>query len=424
MNANTHLPTIPYRRQKHKCKPGRIGSIARRTLLKTLAGITHGQITLFDNGERYCFGAVTEKLPVSADITVIDQRFYSDVLYGGSIGAGESYMAGFWYSDDLVALMRIMAYNLDIVDDLEGGLAGLKTPLRKCLHWMNRNTETGSKRNIAAHYDIGNDFFGLMLDETMMYSCAIFQDEEMSLHNAQLHRLKVICEKLDLQPDDHLLEIGSGWGALALYAAKNHGCKVTTTTISKEQYDRVCRRVKAEGLQDRVSVLMTDYRKLSGTYDKLVSIEMIEAIGHEHYAGYFQKCAALLKPEGMMLLQTITIADQRYSQSRRSVDFIQRYIFPGGCLPSVTRMMNEITGNTDMRLFHLEDIGPHYATTLSRWRANIRENLEKIRSLGYSNTFLRMWDFYLCYCQGGFMERRIGTVQMLLTKTENRRISL
>ena len=263
-----------------------------------------------------------------------------------------------------------------------------------------------------------------MLDETMMYSCAMFDEADMSLYEAQLHRLDAICNKLDLKATDHLLEIGTGWGGLALHAAQNYGCRVTTTTISREQYELASRRVAEAGLQGRITVLMQDYRDLNGKYDKLVSIEMIEAIGHQYYSSYFQKCAGLLKPQGMMLLQTITIADQRYEQAKRSVDFIQRYIFPGGCLPSVSVMLDTLTRHSDMRLYHLEDIGPHYATTLRKWRENVKAKLGNIKALGYSDSFLRMWDYYLCYCEGGFMERSIGTVQMLLVKPDNRRMPM
>ena len=420
MNANTHI--LPRITPGSTPKPRFLDGLARRGLFNTLKNIHDGEIVIVENHREFSFGQQTERCPLRVRLYVQDPRFYSDAAFGGSIGAGEAYMAGYWCSDDLTALIRIMSCNLDVVDSMERGLAAMTVPIQKILHWLNRNTHAGSRRNIAAHYDLGNDFFRLMLDKTMMYSCAMFAEPTMSLHEAQLHRLDVICKKLQLKPTDHLLEIGTGWGGLALHAAQHYGCKVTTTTISREQYELACQRIAEVGLQDKVTVLMQDYRNLTDEYDKIVSIEMIEAIGHEHYATYFNKCKALLKPQGMMLIQSITIADQRYEQAKRSVDFIQRYIFPGGCLPSVTTMLQSITHHTDMRLYHLEDIGPHYATTLRKWRENIIANLTQIKALGYSETFLRMWDYYLCYCEGGFMERSIGTVQMLLVKPDNRRM--
>jgi cyclopropane-fatty-acyl-phospholipid synthase len=254
-----------------------------------------------------------------------------------------------------------------------------------------------------------------------MYSNAMFTEPTMSLHDAQLARLKHICENLELQSTDHLLEIGTGWGGFALYAATHYGCQVTTTTISKQQYDLTCQRVTAAGLSDRITVLFSDYRDLTGQYDKLVSLEMIEAVGHQYFDSYFGKCSELLKPEGMMLLQAITIADQRYETAKRSVDFIKRYIFPGSCIPSVTAMSASITRSTDMRVFHIEDIGPHYVKTLRAWRDNLYKNRAQIHELGYSDEFFRMWEFYFCYCEGGFTERVISNVQILLTKPENRR---
>jgi len=290
------------------------------------------------------------------------------------------------------------------------------------VHAFRRNSRAGARRNIAAHYDLGNDFFRLFLDETMMYSAATFEHPRQSLYDAQVARLDLICQKLELKPTDHLLEIGSGWGGLALHAAQRFGCRVTTTTISREQWRLTRDRVAAAILGDRVDVLCMDYRDLTGTYDKIVSIEMIEAIGHQYYDTYFAKCSELLAPHGAMLLQAITIADQRYERARRSVDFIQRYIFPGSCIPSVAALSSSIARASDLRLFHLDDIGPHYATTLAHWRQNLRANLARVRSLGYGEEFIRMWEYYFCYCEGGFMERVIGDVQMLLVKPGNRRM--
>jgi cyclopropane-fatty-acyl-phospholipid synthase len=405
-------------------KPRFLDGLAKRALISRLEQIEHGEVILHEEDQQYRYGQRTTRCPHSVTITIYDPKFYSEVAFGGSIGAGEAYMAGYWQASDLTALIRIFLCNRKVLDGMDGGLAWLTIPLQKLLHRLNRNTVNGSQKNIAAHYDLGNDFFALFLDETMMYSNAIFTDPTMSLHEAQLTRLKHICKKLDLKPTDHVLEIGTGWGGFAIYAAKNFGCRITTTTISRAQYDLACERIAAAGLNDRVTVLLEDYRDLTGQYDKLVSIEMIEAVGHEYYETYFEKCSELLKPEGMMLLQAITIADQQYEYAKRSVDFIQRHIFPGSCIPSIAAMSQAVAKATDMRIFHLEDIGPHYNTTLRTWRDNLFSNRGKIRGLGYSDELIRMWEFYLCYCEGGFAERVIGNVHMLLTKPQNRRLSL
>ncbi len=401
-------------------KPRVLDGLAKRALLDRLKGLRDGELVIRDNGEEYRFGELTKRCPLKITITVKDSRFYGDITFGGSIGAAEAYMQNYWESNDLTGLVRLFVMNRHVLDDVEGSLAKLTTPIQKVLHWLNRNTQTGSRKNIAAHYDLGNDFFKLMLDETMMYSCAIFANRQTSLHEAQIHRLDTICKKLDLQETDHLLEIGTGWGGLSIHAAKNYGCKVTTTTISREQYELACERVKSEGLSDKITVLFEDYRDLTGQYDKLVSIEMIEAIGHQYYDTYFTKCSELLKPEGMMFLQAITIADQLYESAKTSVDFIKRYIFPGSCIPSNTAMQKAITQSSDLRLYDLTDIGPHYATTLHKWLENVNNHHDEIKNLGYSDEFIRMWRFYLCYCEGGFIERTISDVHMLLIKTDNR----
>ena len=398
-----------------------LDAFAKRAVLAKLRALRGGCLVLAEGAERHRFGKPSAALPEPIVIHVHDARMYGDIAFGGSIGAGEAYMRGSWTTTQLVDVVRLFVLNMDALDGLETGLARFTAPLRKIVHAFRRNSRTGSRRNIAAHYDLGNDFFRLFLDETMMYSAATFEHPRQSLHDAQVARLDLICTKLDLKPTDHLLEIGSGWGGLALHAAQRFGCHVTTTTISKEQWRHTRDRVREAGLEDRIDVLCTDYRDLSGSYDKLVSIEMVEAIGHQYYDTYFAKCAALLAPEGAMLLQAITIADQRYDRARRSVDFIQRYIFPGSCIPSVAALSESIARASDLRVFHLDDIGPHYATTLAHWRSNLRANLAQVRSLGYGEEFIRMWEYYFCYCEGGFMERVIGDVQMLLVKPGNRR---
>ena len=409
-------------------KPRKLDQLAKKILFKRLQGIQQGSITIVENINglisEMSFGASKPQSTlddIHVKIEVKNTQFYGEVVFGGSIGAGEAYMQGYFDCDNLTNLIRLMVRNQSLLDSIESGFARLTAPLQKWLHIINKNTQQGSRRNIAAHYDLGNEFFKLMLDPTMMYSSAIFEHEKQSLEEASLVKLKCICEKLDLKETDHLIEIGTGWGGFAIYAAENYGCKVTTTTISEQQYLMAKDRIKLAGLEEKIEILLTDYRDLKGSYDKLVSIEMIEAIGHQFYDIYFSQCSRLLKPNGMMLLQAITIADQRYDSAIRSVDFIQRYIFPGSCIPSVTAMIKSITKSTDLRLFDLQDIGPHYAKTLARWRENFFKNIVEIRSIGYPETFIRMWDFYLCYCEGGFEERALGDVHMLLVKPENRR---
>ena len=401
-------------------RPAIIERFARRAVLARLAGIKRGRIVIEDGDERITFGQDTSNADLRTTIRVTDQRFYSDLALGGSMGAGEAYMAGSWTTDDLTTLVQIMIRNRDVMEGMDGGLARLASPARRLLHYFNRNTKAGSQRNIAAHYDLGNDFFELILDPTLMYSCAIFTRPDSTLEEAAIAKVDRICRKLDLRADDHLLEIGTGWGGFAIHAAKNYGCRVTTTTISRAQHDYAIKKIAAQGLADRITVLFKDYRDLSGQFDKAVSIEMIEAVGHHFVDSYFHKCGELLKPDGVMLLQAITIADQYYESAVRNVDFIKKYIFPGSFIPSVTSLCNSITRASDMRLFHLEDLTPNYAETLKNWRLRMFQNIERVRALGYPEEFIRMWDFYLSYCEGGFRERYIGDVQMLLTKPASR----
>ena len=400
-------------------KPSLLDGMARRIVLRQLERLDQGNLLLIDGADRHRFGS-KDHGGISAQITVADPRFYSELAVGGSIGGGEAYMHGYWHCNDLVALVRLLLQNRSVLDGMEGGAARFTVPLQKLFHWVNRNTHEGARRNVAAHYDLGNDFFALWLDQTMMYSAAIFERTEMSLHEAQLARLDHICRKLQLRPGDHVMEIGAGWGGFALHAARHYGCRVTTTTISAEQYELAYQRVVDAGLHDRITLLLDDFRDLEGQYDKLVSIEMIEAIGHDLLVPYFRKCSDLLKPDGAMLLQAITIEDQRYEAYRKSVDFIRRYIFPGGHLPSNAVMSDVVARHTDMRLLGLEDIGLHYATTLARWRENFFDRLDEVRRMGYPESFIRMWEFYLCYCEGAFLERAISDVQVVFTKPDSR----
>ncbi len=401
-------------------KPSRLDGLAKALLLRLLQRLQRGRLTIVDDQERRIFGETGEGFPLNATLTVHHPRFYSSTMFGGSTGAGESYMAGQWSADDLTTVVRIMALNRDVLEGLDRGWARLTAPLNKIFHLFRTNTREGSRANIAAHYDVGNDFYELFLDGTMTYSCGIFEREDSTLREASLAKYDRICKKLALSPGDHVVEIGAGWGGFAIHAAKEFGCRITTTTISKAQYQLTRERVEEAGLLDRVEVLQKDYRDLRGKYDKLVSIEMIEAVGHEYLDTFFRACGRLLREEGTMLLQAITMIDQGFERHKRSVDFIKRYIFPGSCIPSIEVMCRAIARASDLRLFHLEDITPHYARTLRMWRERFFANIDKVRALGYSNTFIRMWEYYLCYCEGGFEERYMGDVQMLLTKPLSR----
>ncbi|MBO5393168.1 MAG: class I SAM-dependent methyltransferase [Pseudomonas sp.] len=389
-------------------------ALLRRGVLRQLGQLKNGHLVVIENGERLMFGDSSAGLV--GEVQIHDTSVWGMIASNGSIGAGEAFIHGYWSSPDLTKVIRVLVSNMDVLDAMEGGLARLGRPLIRGLHWINRNTRKGSQKNIAAHYDLGNDMFEQFLDPTMMYSAAQFLTADDTLEQAQLNKLQRICQKLDLKPADHLLEIGTGWGSMALYAAQHYGCKVTTTTLSKEQFDYTQARIEALGLQEQVTLLLEDYRDLTGQYDKLVSIEMIEAVGHHFLPSYFKQCARLLKPHGLMLLQAITIREQRYEQAKSSVDFIQRYIFPGGALPSVQKMLEIVGKDTDMNLMHMEDFGLHYAKTLRLWHENFRRAHGRLTELGYDEYFLRLWEFYLCYCEGGFLERSIGTAQLLLAK--------
>jgi cyclopropane-fatty-acyl-phospholipid synthase len=325
-------------------------------------------------------------------------------------------MAGFWSTDDLTAVIRIFALHPEVFSGMDKGLARVMAQVLKVVHAMNKNTREGSRRNIFAHYDLGNDFYELFLDDTMTYSCGIFERPEASLREASIAKYDRICRKLDLSAADHVLEIGTGWGGFAIHAATHYGCRVTTTTISDRQHEMAQHRFAAAGLSDRITLLKQDYRDLTGTFDKLVSIEMIEAVGHHFLDEFFRVCSERLKPEGMLLLQAITIRDQVFDWHKHNVDFIKRYIFPGSCIPSVTAISKAVADKTDLRIFHLEDITAHYARTLRLWRENFFHNIDRVRHLGFPDAFIRMWEFYLCYCEGGFAERYLGDVQILMTK--------
>ena len=394
----------------------------RRRFLASLDGLRECELTIHDDGETFKRGtSVAGTEPLRADIHVVSAEFYRRLAMNGSVGVAEAWMDELWRCDDLTALVRIFVRNRALLDTLETGAARIGGWLMQFLHLFRRNTRVGSRKNIAEHYDLGNDLFRLFLDQNLMYSSAIFVDPHESLEVAATRKLDRICQKLDLQPNDHVVEIGTGWGGFALHAAKNYGCRITTTTISREQYALASQRIADAGLSDRVTVLLSDYRDLDGHYDKLVSIEMIEAIGHQYLDTYFAKCASLLKADGLALIQAITIEDHRYQQALKSVDFIKRYIFPGSFIPSVSAMLGAAGRVSDLKLTQLEDIGPSYAVTLHVWHERFIEKLGAVRELGYSDRFIRMWRWYLAYCEGGVIERAIGDVQMLFAKPGARR---
>jgi cyclopropane-fatty-acyl-phospholipid synthase len=342
-------------------------------------------------------------------------------LLRGSRGLAESYFEELWDSPDATAVIRLAARNAGGIDRFRRRLAPLRAPFQRVTALLVRTqTRRRAKRSIAAHYDLGNDLFELMLDPTMMYSCALFERPGMTLEEASRAKLDRVCERLGLGPDDHVVEIGTGWGGFAVHAAATRGCRVTTTTISREQHDWALESVRRAGLEDRVTVLLEDYRDLSGSYDKLVSLEMIEAVGWRHFGTFFEKCSSLLAPHGLMLLQAITIDDRAYEVEKAGASFINTYVFPDGCLPSLEVISRCVSRRTDMQALALEDLTPHYAETLRRWRDNFLSNVERLRELGYDSRFQRLWTLYLSYCEAGFAERRIGNVMLLLAKPRHR----
>lgn len=396
-----------------------LNRIARRAVFANLRKLEIGTITIIEKNQRHDFGSGG----LSAVINICNSRFYSEVAFGGSIGAAEAYMLGFWSVDDLTALVRIIVLNQRVLADMERGLALIMRPIQFLMHWRRRNTPEGSLKNIAAHYDLGNEFYRLWLDRSMAYSCNIFEKEDATLEEAAIAKYERICRKLELGPGHHVLEIGTGWGGFAIHAAQKYGARVTTTTISKRQYDYAKELIEKAGLSDKITLLFEDYRNLKGTYDRLVSIEMIEAVGHQFLDEYLRTCSERLKADGLMALQAIIISDQAYRAQLRNPDFIKRYIFPGSFIPSISAIIQSAARTTDMRLFDLEDITPHYARTLRTWRQRFFAGVDTVKALGFSDSFIRLWEYYFCYCEGAFLERYIGDVQMLFAKPAWRRQS-
>ncbi|MEQ3514469.1 cyclopropane-fatty-acyl-phospholipid synthase family protein [Pseudoalteromonas sp. BZB3] len=390
----------------------------RNLVISLLDKLQKASLEIEEAGQITRLGNVDAKL--CGKIIVQDASMYVDFVKGGSIAAAEAYIAKKWTTPNLTEVIQVFARCQEQLDEIEKQGAWFTQLKNKIFHRKNANTQSGSKNNILAHYDLGNDLYTRFLDSTMMYSSAIYSDTVTELHEAQLNKLKTICDKLDLKPTDHLIEIGTGWGGLAIFAAENYGCQVTTTTISDAQYEFAVDKVKAKGLEDKITLLKKDYRLLEGKYDKLVSIEMIEAVGHEFMAEFFAKCNSLLKDDGLMLVQAITILDSRYDHYRTNVDFIQRYIFPGGCLPSIAIMSKHVAEQTNMMLDNIQDIGLHYARTLADWRKGFDKNWQALTEFGFDEQFKRLWHFYLAYCEGAFLERVISTHHLVLRKPNYR----
>lgn len=409
--------TSPGVRHTEARTPGALDALLRRRLISSLGALRHGLLVLEDAGSATELGARSARDPeLCARIEVLDPAFYRAVARGGSVGAAEAYMDAHWRSDDLVTLVRLLVRNRDVLDGVERGWARLGGWALRARHALRRNTHAGSRRNIAAHYDLGNEFFALFLSPDLMYSSAVWTDAEDTLESASARKLDRICGKLALRPGDRLVEIGTGWGGLALHAARHYGCHVTTATVSREQHALVSRRVAATGLNDSIDVRLADYRDLTGQYDKLVSIEMIEAIGAAYLPAYFGQLGRLLKPDGLALVQAITIEDHRYAQALRAVDFIKRHVFPGSFIPSIEAMLTAKRRACDLSLIHLEDFGLSYARTLQAWRERFLLRRAEVRRQGFDERFIRLWEFYLAYCEGGFRERSIGVAQLLLAK--------
>ncbi len=387
--------------------------LSRLAVLLGLGRIRDGRIEIVEEGRRRGFGPPDADLQTT--VTIRDPAAWRGPLRG-SVGLGETYVDGLWETDDLVALIRIAARELGRPSRLRGALASLRGLLHRLLRLVPENSRRGARENISAHYDLGNDLFASFLDERMMYSCAYFPHQGANLEEAQRAKLERICAKLELRPDDHLLEIGTGWGGLAIHAAREHGCRVTTTTISREQQLLAGERVREAGLEDRVTVLLRDYRDLRGSYDKLVSVEMIEAVGWRHFDEFFRRCDALLAPGGLMLLQAITIDNQLYDAEKGARSFANTHVFPGGCLPSRDLIVSRLSLVTSMRQVWADDITAHYPPTLAAWRGRFLDAWERLRARGYDERFRRLWTFYLSSSEAGFRERRIGDLQALFAK--------
>lgn len=421
MNAIIHESREP---RESEYPIGALNRFLRGRLLAQLEPLRHGRLVIDDADGRVLLGDAQAEADLTVHLSVDNADFYRAIAANGSVGAGEAWMDGHWQCDNLVGLIRLLVLNRDLLDDMETGLARLGGAAMRVVHGLKRNTRAGSRRNIAAHYDLGNEFFELFLSPDLMYSSALWQGTDDTLAAASTRKLQRICEQLELTASDHVVEIGTGWGGFAVYAARHYGCRVTTTTISREQYELASQRVAEAGVADKVTLLLDDYRDLDGQYDNLVSIEMVEAIGADYLDSYFTQLGRLLKPEGLALVQAITIEDHRYQQALKSVDFIKRHVFPGSFIPSITSLLAAKTRASDLALIGQMDFGNSYARTLEAWRERFMARLDQVRAQGFDDAFVRMWEFYLAYCEGGFRERSIGVSHLLMAKPGYRRPEL
>lgn len=399
-----------------------LSSVFKNGFKKNFKKMKHGYIVINDGDETFSFGHNTSNIKINVNIH--SQEFYVLVGSGGVMGVAEAYILGYWDANDMVQLLQIVLKNRTKLLSLDSGFTRLLKPINKLIHRTRQNTLIGSKENILAHYDLSNDFYKLWLDPTMTYSCAFFKNNSATLEEASVEKLDRICRKLKLKDSDIVLEIGTGWGSFSIHAAKNYGCKIITTTISDAQFDYTQKLIKKEGLEAQITLLKKDYRELEGRFDKIVSIEMIEAVGHEYIPKFFTKVSSLLKPDGLMALQGITYNDHNFDVYKYSVDFIKKYIFPGSCLISIAQITGVIKSQTDLAIVDMEDITQHYAETLSRWRINFLNVLPKVKELGFSQAFINMWEFYFVFCEAGFLERNIGDVQLVFAKSEARNVNI
>ena len=399
-----------------------LSSIFKKGVMNKFKHLQYGSIKILEGDEILSFGDSESDDKVT--VTIHSNEFYVFLGSGGVTGVAEAYMAGYWTADNLVLLLQIVLKNKKILLSLDSGFAKLINPINKFIHWSKQNTLKGSKQNILAHYDLSNDFYKLWLDPTMTYSCGYFQDNSVSLEQASIEKIDRICRKLKLNKNDHILEIGTGWGSFSLHAAKQYGCTIDTVTISDAQYEYASKKIESSGLDSHINIFNKDYRKIEGKYDKIVSIEMIEAVGYQFIPQYFSKISSLLKEDGLIAIQGITYNDQNFEQYKDSVDFIKKYIFPGSCLVSVAQITDVIKKYTDLAIVDMEDITKHYAETLNRWKVNFMKVIPEVKKMGFSEAFIKMWEFYFVFCEAGFLERNIGDVQLVFSKSGARDIDI
>ncbi len=399
-----------------------LSSFFKNAVIKKFKHLKYGYIKIDDQGKVHTFGDAKSESKVN--VKIHSSEFYVFLGSGGVMGVAESYMLGHWSADNLVLLLQLVLKNKNILLTLDSGFAKLLSPINKIVHWSKQNTLKGSKKNILAHYDLSNEFYKLWLDPSMTYSCGYFTNPSVSLEDASKEKIDRICRKLKLNKDDRVLEIGTGWGSFSVHAAKNYGCKINSVTISDAQYQYACRLVKENGLESQIQIFNQDYRKIKGKYNKIVSIEMIEAVGHQFIPEYFSKISSLLKQDGLVAIQGITYNDQNFEKYKNSVDFIKKYIFPGSCLISIAQISDVIKNYTDLALVDMEDITKHYAETLFRWKENFMNVIPEVKEMGFSEAFIKMWEFYFVFCEAGFRERNIGDVQLIFSKSGARNIDI